>query len=137
MSMANSLEIRVPFVDKEVFKLASTLTKDEKVQKFTTKYALREAFKDELPDYLYAKRKLGYPVPMRVWLKNELYNWAFNIIDNNPVKEINKEEVLIMLKDHKAGKGDYSRKVWSIIVFIIWYRLYVDKTLNKDDIFEI
>lgn len=137
MSMANSLEIRVPFVDKEVFKLASTLTKDEKVQKFTTKYALREAFKDELPDYLYAKRKLGYPVPMRVWLKNELYNWAFNIIDNNPVKEINKEEVLTMLKDHKAGKGDYSRKVWSIIVFIIWYRLYVDKTLNKDDIFEI
>lgn len=137
MSMANSLEIRVPFVDKEVFKLASTLTKDEKIQKFTTKYALREAFKDELPDYLYAKRKLGYPVPMRVWLKNELYNWAFNIIDNNPVKEINKEEVLIMLKDHKAGKGDYSRKVWSIIVFIIWYRLYVDKTLNKDDIFEI
>ena len=68
MSMANSLEIRVPFVDKEVFKLASTLKKEDKIKGFTTKFMLREAFKDELPDYLYDKKKLGYPVPMRVWL---------------------------------------------------------------------
>ncbi len=137
MSMANSLEVRVPFVDKEVFNLASTLKKEHKIQGFTTKYALREAFKDELPEYLYTKRKLGYPVPMRVWLKNELYNWAYNLIDTNPIEDINKDEVLNMLKKHKEGKGDYSRKVWSIIVYIIWYKLYIDKSLDKDEIFEI
>lgn len=137
MSMANSLEVRVPFVDKEVFSLASTLKKENKIQGFTTKYALREAFKDELPEYLYTRRKLGYPVPMRVWLKDELYDWAFNLIDTNPVKDINKDEVLNMLKKHKEGKGDYSRKVWSMIVYIIWYKLYIDKSLDKDDIFEI
>lgn len=137
MSMANSLEVRVPFVDKEVFSLASTLKKENKIQGFTTKYALREAFKDELPEYLYTRRKLGYPVPMRVWLKDELYDWAFNLIESNPVKDINKDEVLNMLKKHKEGKGDYSRKVWSMIIYIIWYKLYIDKSLDKDDVFEI
>ncbi|MEG1003736.1 MAG: asparagine synthase (glutamine-hydrolyzing) [Clostridium sp.] len=137
MSMAHSLEIRVPFVDREVFKLASTLKKSDKIQGFTTKVMLRDAFKDELPDYLYDKRKLGYPVPMRVWLRNELYDWAYDIIDNNPVKEINKDEILKMLKKHKDGVYDYSRKVWSIIIYILWYRLYIDKTLSKDDLFAI
>ena len=137
MSMANSLEVRVPFVDKEVFKLASTLKKEDKIKGFTTKFMLREAFKDELPDYLYDKKKLGYPVPMRVWLRNELYEWAYNIIDKNPVKEINKNEILYMLKKHKEGVYDYSRKIWSMIVYILWYRLYVDKTLDKDFIFEV
>lgn len=136
MSMAHSLEVRVPFVDKEVFKLASTLRKEDKIKGFTTKYMLREAFKDELPEYLYDKKKLGYPVPIRVWLKKELYNWAYNIIDNNPVKEINKDEILSMLKKHKDGVYDYSRKIWSMIIYILWYRLYVDKTLDKDFIFE-
>lgn len=137
MSMAHSLEVRVPFVDKEVFKLASTLKKEDKIKGFTTKFMLREAFKDELPDYLYDKKKLGYPVPMRVWLRNELYEWAYNIIDKNPVKEINKNEILSMLKKHKEGVYDYSRKIWSMIVYILWYRLYVDKTLDKDFIFEV
>ena len=137
MSMANSLEIRVPFVDKEVFKLASTLNKDDKIQGFKTKVMLREAFKDELPEYLYEKKKLGYPVPIRVWLKNELYDWAYKIIYDNPVKEINKDEVINMLRKHKEGKGDYSRKIWSIIVYILWYRLYVDKSLDKEYIFEL
>ena len=136
MSMAHSLEVRVPFVDKEVFKLASTLKKKDKIKGFTTKYMLREAFKDELPEYLYDKKKLGYPVPIRVWLKKELYNWAYNIIDNNTVKEINKDEILSMLKKHKDGVYDYSRKIWSMIIYILWYRLYVDKTLDKDFIFE-
>ncbi|AIY83619.1 asparagine synthase [Clostridium baratii str. Sullivan] len=137
MSMAHSLEVRVPFVDKEVFKLASTLKKEDKIKGFTTKYMLRESFKDELPEYLYDKKKLGYPVPIRVWLKKELYNWAYNIIDNNPVKEINKDEILSMLKKHKDGVYDYSRKIWSMIIYILWYRLYVDKTLDKDFIFEV
>lgn len=137
MSMANSLEVRVPFVDKEVFKLGSTLSKNDKVQGFTTKVMLREAFKDELPGDLYNKKKLGYPVPIRVWLKDELYDWAYNIIKNNPVGEINEEAVINMLNRHKDGKGDYSRKIWSIIVYILWYRLYIDKSLHKEYLFKL
>lgn len=135
--MANSLEVRVPFVDKEVFKLASTLEKDDKVSGFTTKVMLREAFKDELLEYLYTKEKLGYSVPIRVWLKDELYDFAYNIINSVEIKEINRDEVISMLKKHKAGKGDYSRKIWSVIVYILWYRLYIDKSLDKDFKFEL
>ena len=137
ISMAHSLEVRVPFVDKEVFKLAKTLGKRHKVRKFSTKVMLRDAFRDELPEYLYEKKKLGYPVPIRVWLKNELYDWAYDIIKNNPVAEINEEEVLKMLEKHKEGKGDYSRKVWTVIVYILWYRLYIDSSLDKDTKFNI
>ena len=137
ISMAHSLEVRVPFVDKEVFKLARTLGKHHKVRKFSTKVMLRDAFRDELPEYLYEKKKLGYPVPLRVWLKNELYDWAYDVIKNNPVAEINEEEALKMLVKHKENKGDYSRKVWSVIVYIIWYRLYIDNSLDKDTKFDI
>ncbi|MEG0296941.1 MAG: asparagine synthase (glutamine-hydrolyzing) [Clostridium sp.] len=135
MSMANSLESRVPFLDVEVFKLASTLSKDEKINGFTTKHMLREAFKDVLPEYVYHKKKLGYPVPIRVWLKDELYDWAYNLIAESNIPNINKDEALKMLDAHKAGKADFSRKVWSVIVYIIWYRLYVEKTLTKEDQF--
>ncbi|MGL4741484.1 MAG: asparagine synthase (glutamine-hydrolyzing) [Sarcina sp.] len=137
MSMANSLEVRVPFVDKEVFKVASKLTKADKIKGFQTKHMLREAFKGDLPEYLYEKKKLGYPVPIRVWLKNELYDFAHDLILNNPVKEINEKEVLKMLEKHKRGLGDYSRKIWSIIVYIVWYKIYIDKSLDKDYKFEI
>ncbi|MGL4773157.1 MAG: asparagine synthase (glutamine-hydrolyzing) [Clostridium sp.] len=137
MSMANSLEVRVPFLDREVFNLASTLTKEEKINGFTTKYMLREAFKGILPEYVYEKKKLGYPVPIRVWLKDELYDWAYEIIRNNPIEEIDEKVILKMLKKHKRGKGDYSRKIWAILVYIIWYRLYIDKTLNENDKFII
>ncbi|WMM23393.1 asparagine synthase (glutamine-hydrolyzing) [Tissierella sp. MB52-C2] len=135
MSMANSLEVRVPFLDLEVFNLAKTLYKDEKINKFTTKYMLREAAKEILPDYICSRKKLGYPVPIRVWLKNELYEWAYELISNNPVKEINTQVALYMLQCCKEDKGNYSRKVWTIIVYIIWYRLYIDKTLKPQDKF--
>ncbi|WP_297637163.1 asparagine synthase (glutamine-hydrolyzing) [uncultured Clostridium sp.] len=135
MSMANSLELRVPFLDNEVFQIASELNLDEKINGFTTKYMLREAFKDVLPSYVYEKKKLGYPVPLRVWLKNELYDWAKNIIENNPVKEINTKEALRLLEKHKHSKIDYSRKIWAIIVYILWYRIYIEKSLNHNQKF--
>ncbi|MGL4848526.1 MAG: asparagine synthase (glutamine-hydrolyzing) [Clostridium sp.] len=133
MSMAHSLELRVPFLDKEVFKLASRLEKEDKIKGFTTKYMLREAFKGILPDEVYEKKKLGYPVPLKLWLKNELYDWAKEIIKNNPVKEIDTKEALKLLRLHKKTRVDYSRKIWAIIVYIIWYKIYIDKTLDKNE----
>ncbi|WP_436513644.1 asparagine synthase (glutamine-hydrolyzing) [Clostridium thermobutyricum] len=135
MSMANSLELRVPFLDKEVFRVASKLKLEDKINGFTTKHMLREAFKGILPDYVYEKKKLGYPVPIRVWLKDELYDWAKEIILSNPVKEINTEVAIKMLEKHRSTKVDYSRKIWSIIVYIIWYRLYIDKSMLPEEEF--
>ncbi|WP_035291812.1 MULTISPECIES: asparagine synthase (glutamine-hydrolyzing) [Clostridiaceae] len=128
MSMANSLELRVPFLDKEVFKVASSLMTSDKVHNSTTKYLLRETFKDDLPMDNIIRKKLGYPVPIRHWLKNELYSWAESTIKNSMADEyINKENTLKMLKIHKTGHIDYSRKLWTIITFILWHKVFIEE----------
>ncbi len=126
LSMAHSLEVRVPFLDKEVFKFASTLKNEDKLAHGTTKYLLRYAFKDYVNPETFMRPKLGYPVPVRVWLKNELYEWARDIILSSKAEEyIDTKAALKLLEDHRSGKADNYRKLWSILVFIKWYNLYI------------
>lgn len=126
LSMAHSLEVRVPFLDKEVFALASTLSRDDKLSHHTTKYIFRHAFRDLVNPETVMRPKLGYPVPVRKWLKNELYDWAKDIIVNSGADEyINKKEALRLLDAHREGKEDNYRKLWTILVFLRWHSLYV------------
>ncbi len=129
MTMAHSLELRVPFLDKEVFKVASKLTADEKINGHVTKYLLRESFKSELP-FLTAldRKKLGYPVPIRLWLKDELYQWAIDIIKNSNADEfVNKAAAIKLVEDHRKGPFDLSRKIWTILIFLIWHKVYIER----------
>ncbi|MBO5981493.1 MAG: hypothetical protein J6Q24_03490, partial [Clostridia bacterium] len=79
--------------------------------------------------------KKGYPVPVRVWLKDELFDWAKDILLNNPAPHLIDEQYIIsLLEKHASGKGDYYRQIWAVIAFMTWYRLYVtqaDKTREK------
>jgi len=133
--LAHALEVRVPYLDKEVFKAAYELCGTDKFQEGTTKYILRHAFRDLVNAETVMRPKLGYPVPVRVWLKNELYDWAKSIITSPYADEyINKTYVLKMLEDHRSGKADNYRPLWTILVFITWYKLYigeVDDTKKK------
>ncbi|WP_257349622.1 asparagine synthase (glutamine-hydrolyzing) [Pseudalkalibacillus decolorationis] len=127
MTMANSLELRVPFLDKEVFRVASQISSSSTVTNGTTKYALREAMKGIVPDSVLHRRKLGFPVPIRHWLKKEMYDWAKTLIQQSPTdRYLNKGVVLQMLEDHRTGKQDYSRKIWTVLVFMIWHQIYVE-----------
>lgn len=129
MSMANSLELRVPFVDTKVFEFASTIPTKYKIANGTTKYALREAMKDFLPTDVKMRKKLGFPVPIRVWLKDEFYEWAKELIETSKVDAyVNKSVVRNMLEWHKEGKADYSRKLWTILVFMIWHQIYIERS---------
>ena len=126
MSMANSLELRVPFLDKEVFKLASTLPQKFKVNEENTKYAMRKAALKNMPEEVSKRKKLGFPVPTRVWLRQEKY---FNIVreeflSENAGKYFKTEEIIKLLEDHYKGKRDNSRKIWAIYVFLIWYKQF-------------
>ncbi len=126
LSMAHSLEARVPYLDREVFEAARILCDDDKLQSGTTKYILRHAFRDLVNPETVMRPKLGYPVPVRVWLRNELYDWARDIIRSPYADEyINKEEAMRMLEAHRKGDADYYRKLWLILAFITWYRVYV------------
>ncbi|MTT30651.1 asparagine synthase (glutamine-hydrolyzing) [Terrilactibacillus sp. BCM23-1] len=130
MTMAHSLELRVPFLDKEVFEVAKTIPSSLKTAEKTTKYALREAMRGIVPDSILYRKKLGFPVPIRVWLKNELYEWATQLIrESNTEEYINKSYVLKLLDDHKNGKRDNSRKIWTVLVFMIWHQIYIEKAL--------
>ena len=130
MSMANSLELRVPFLDKEVFKVASTIPTHLRVNKYNTKYAMRKAAEKHLPEQTAQKEKLGFPVPTREWLKDEKY---YNIVrrkftGKTAEKFFNTEELVKWLDEHFTEKEDNSRRVWTIYVFLVWYDIYFDET---------
>lgn len=131
MSMANSLELRVPFLDKEVFKIASTLPTKLKTPKENTKYALRHAAMKRLPIDTAQKEKLGFPVPTRVWLRDKKYYEIVKkaFLSGTSSMFFNKNELIKILDDHYNGKWDNSRKIWTIYTFIVWYNIYF-KELN-------
>ena len=144
MSMANSLEVRVPFLDKKVMELAEKIpskyrvTREEKTDEntpYVTKYAMRLAAKKDTPSETAktaAKKKLGFPVPTRVWLKEDKY---YNIVNKKFTGEaankfFHTEKLVKLLEDHKNGKADNSRRIWTIYMFLLWYEVYFE----SDDI---
>jgi asparagine synthase (glutamine-hydrolysing) len=127
MTMAHSIELRVPFLDKEVFNIASEIPTFAKISHGTTKYVLREAMKEIVPESILHRKKLGFPVPIRHWLKDELYDWARSIIVNSPTDYLfRKGEILKLLEDHAQGRSDNSRKIWVLICFMLWHSLYLE-----------
>jgi asparagine synthase (glutamine-hydrolysing) len=124
MSMAHSLEVRVPFLDREVFDVARRIPTEYKVNEHNTKYAMRMAAHRYLPDMVAEKKKLGFPVPIRIWLRDEKY---YNIIkkaftSDAANKYFNTDELMRYLDNHKSGKEDNSRKIWTIYMFLVWYQ---------------
>ncbi len=126
MSMANSLELRVPFLDREVFKIASKIPTKLKTPKENTKYALRCAAGKRLPKDTAEKEKLGFPVPTRVWLRDKKYYGIVKdaFLSDTAETFFNCEELIKILDDHYNGKWDNSRKIWTLYTFIIWYNIY-------------
>ena len=133
MSTAHSLELRVPFLDKEVFDVASKIPTDLKIANGTTKAILREAVRGIVPDHVLDRKKLGFPVPIRHWLKDEMHDWAVNIIKESKTDYlIDKQYVLNLLEAHCTGKGDYSRKIWTVLTFMVWHQVYVEQKYDTN-----
>ncbi len=125
-SMANSLELRVPFLDKKVMALAETLPLECRVNTTTTKLALRTAAQKTLPPITAQKDKLGFPVPIREWLRQDGY---YNTVKESftgetAEKYFNTAKLLKLLDRHKIGKADNSRKIWTVYTFLVWYNQY-------------
>ena len=126
MSMANSLELRVPFLDKEVMAVAQKIPTKYRVNKENTKYAMRMAALRNTPPQTANKKKLGFPVPTRVWLKEDRYYGIVKESFTSPTAEkfFNTNILMQLLDDHRAGKADYSRKIWTVFIFLVWYGVY-------------
>ena len=134
VTMANSLELRVPFLDTEVFRVAEQIPLEQKITKETTKYALRQALEGIVPGHVLHRAKLGFPVPLRHWLRGtELYDWARQQITESQTDHLlDKAAVMAMLDAHRAGDGDHSRRLWTLLVFMIWHGIFVEDRIKPE-----
>ena len=129
MTMAHGLELRTPFLDREVMTVASRLSREEKTAGGTTKFALREAMSEVLPEAVTERAKLGFPVPVGEWLAGEWFGYAEDVLaEARTDRWIDHDAALALLHRYRAGEPDVSwRQVWALIVFSIWHQIYVER----------
>ncbi len=133
MSMAHSLEIRVPFLDMDVYEIARQLPSRMKFRHGVTKYALRKAAQSVMPKQAADRRKLGFPIPIRNWLREEdWYLQVKKVFDSETAAVYFQSEYLLkLLEEHRTGKEDHSRKIWTVYSFLLWYQVYFEKGTFK------
>lgn len=132
MTMAHSLELRVPFLDIEVARLAETLPDRFKWKGRTTKYLLREAFENILPESTRTRRKLGFPTPIRSWFTAESREVYDTILENEYVKEkFDTAGIKRIIDEHTSGKVDNSRKIYLLLALAIWYNVFINKETHN------
>jgi asparagine synthase (glutamine-hydrolysing) len=130
--MAHGLELRVPFLDREVMAVASRLARAEKTAAGTTKFALREAMGGLLPQVAAERAKLGFPVPIGHWFRGELAGYAEQVIREARTEEwLDKRAVLDVLRRFRAGDSDVPwRQLWVLVVFSLWHQVYVERVFD-------
>lgn len=129
MSMAHSLELRVPFLDKEIFNVARTIPLEYKVSKKNTKLAFRNAARRNMPEISADRKKMAFPLPLVEWLREDRYyskiKSYFTSVSSRQF--FNEKVILKFLNDHKSGKKNNARKIWAIYTFLVWYEEFFAK----------
>lgn len=126
MSMANSVELRVPFLDKEVWNVARKIPSKYLIKDGETKKVFRDVAAEVIPEEWAKRRKLGFPVPFFMWIKEEKYfNKVKELFMQDWVSEFfDKDKINKMLDDHYAGVENHGRKLYNIYIFLVWYKVY-------------
>ncbi len=128
MTMAHSLELRVPFLDIEVAKISARIPEVFKYKNGTTKYILRKAFESILPKTTASRKKLGFPTPIKQWLKKQPEE-VMNVIKTNSYiqKKFNSAYIEQLETEHVSGKKDNARKIYVLLMFALWYNTFIEK----------
>jgi asparagine synthase (glutamine-hydrolysing) len=129
MSMANSLEVRAPILDKEIIEYSATLPSNLKFRDKEKKYALKEAFKPLLSDDILYRKKMGFSVPLAQWFRQEIKDIAQRYLIQDvkglgEIFEVNK--VKSIWQEHQSGRHDHSAILWSMLMFEMWWHRYMD-----------
>ena len=129
MSMANSLELRVPFLDRTVFDVARHIPAEYRADANNTKKAMRGAAARSIPEKTADKKKLGFPVPVRAWLREEQYASVVRKAFTSQAAErfFNTDQLVKMLDQHMSQKRDNWRQIWCVFMFLTWYEEYFVK----------
>jgi asparagine synthase (glutamine-hydrolysing) len=138
MTMANSLELRVPFLDPEVFALAASIPVEQRVPRRgdATKYALRQAMAQIMPPRIMNRRKLGFPVPTADFLAGPLHEWARGIVTDSRTDEwLDRDHVLGLLdrlREAEVPSKRIARQVWEVLVFMVWHGIFVEERIRPE-----
>ncbi|MFS0840114.1 asparagine synthase (glutamine-hydrolyzing) [Paenibacillus sp. 1P03SA] len=132
MTMAHSLELRVPLLDKELFEVARRIPTKYRIAEGTTKHIFRKAMEGIVPDFILNRPKLGFPVPLRDWLKGPTGSTMVEQIKASGIEDyVRLDAVEKMAKLHQDGQGDYARRLWTIYMFALWHATYMEETTKK------
>jgi asparagine synthase (glutamine-hydrolysing) len=129
MSMAASIESRVPFLDHKLVEFVATMPTEWKLSGFTTKRVLREAAKDLLPDSILRRPKMGFPVPFGIWSRGPWRGVVRDVLLDRRARErglFDTVQVMRLLDDHAAGRTDGGDILWSLLNLELWYRTWID-----------
>jgi asparagine synthase (glutamine-hydrolysing) len=130
MSMANSLEARVPFLDHRLVEFASSLPPHLKLRSLAKKYILKRTMSRYLPPQILKGKKLGFNVPIPIWLRRELRDFVHDVLSAQRVKNagfFRPAAVSALIRDHEEMRKDYSRNIWSLLIFGLWYDEYINR----------
>jgi asparagine synthase (glutamine-hydrolysing) len=127
MSMANSLEVRAPLLDRDMLEFAATVPSSMKFKDGEKKHILKETFKPMLPDGILYRKKMGFSVPLASWFRYEIKQLAEKYLLENAqgLKSIfNHDYIRCLWDEHQAKKADHSALLWSMLMFEMWFRKY-------------
>jgi asparagine synthase (glutamine-hydrolysing) len=133
MTMANSLELRVPFLDHKLVEYAATLPSDLKLKGSTGKYLLREAMKNTLPKRIINRSKKGFPVPTESWLRGELKDFVHDTLlasDSACRSHMDSRVIEKIVSQHEQGTENRRQELWTLLIFEIWHKLFIDKSVG-------
>jgi asparagine synthase (glutamine-hydrolysing) len=140
MSMAHGLEVRVPFLDRELVEFAARLPFDYKIRGLTSKYILKKAFSTYLPKKVLKQRKQGFTIPISAWLRGDLGELAKKVLFSSQCTSRNYFEgsyVKWMFKEHQSGSQELGHRIWSLVVFEVWARLFLDEKISSKPSFSL
>jgi asparagine synthase (glutamine-hydrolysing) len=128
MSMANSLEARVPFLDHGVVELAFSIPAGLKMKNYKRKYILKKAMEGIVPSEILHKKKQGFSIPIKNWLKKELKPMMHDVLNKESIERdglFEWKHINGMMNDHLSGNGNNSHKLWALMVFKMWQSKYM------------
>jgi len=126
MTMANSIELRVPFLDHKFLEFAASLPEHDKVRRFTTKYIAKKALSNRIPDEILKRRKAGFPVPFGSWMRNELKGYVQEVLLDRTTTQrgyFNKAHIEGLLNANSES-GSYSKEILSLLTLELWHRAF-------------
>ena len=129
MTMANSVELRVPLLDHQLLEFAANLPRNQKVRRWSMKYLLKKALRGRLPDAILFRPKAGFPVPYESWLQNNLRDFVFDVLlDSRTLSRgYFRKSAIEKLLTHSNKNGKYAKEVFSLLILELWHRTFIDQ----------